>query len=831
MTAPSIAHAYWLACAKQPLLPLYSVNTAAEVLANFGPDELDEANDALQQMLEDQGLATDLDSLVVALDDIKGGSPEFWGGGYLLQADSGELFQLSLVNDTLGLLSFSLSETPTLISAPFSGMKFGAQALSYEDDTIQLTLTFYHPVELPENAGLPPQQFLDKDPARVKGQINIKGKTPKSYKVTGKKETCTVAGLKYEGYGDPLEVWTGKYSCRYADQNFAYIDNITVGIDDSGAVTVKYGDADADSMLLTNNILSFSLSNGAIFAGALLCTSTGVRSFAGAVLAEGQTRLVAGTATTRYAPSANVWLAVRGNLPTTRALGPAVEDTPVFCATNVDQQVSIGLQVVPQTPYPDLPVTYEDGSTGSIQVAPVRDSDVYMVPQGELVVYHALDANNVPLKTDASLKVGWLVSAAIDLLSMAETDYYQLRLTFADWTKYDTKGLRITLAQDDSVVPKFITLTAAGGAATCGAGTGGEKSPVKDFTKATTLVAATNTAQGIAKRAYRFELNGNSTTPDNSAGEHDGFLCVKLSFKASDGTTDKLPPRTVSIPLLVSINLPISIQPLLQLEGMTKFDASVYPGGNVQAGLGAIGGVQPYEWNALTAPPHSLKWTVDDGGTAYDLTGTLDTAVQLGTYPMPVTYQSDTTKVVSRLQTCNPVLKVVSPPSDPAQWGISPTIGASVVGGVVALLIAGGIYRKLNKNKVDEKGKAETSALLVNERVATVREITGNNIIENYKFLNEKIMLRPRDTADRLTKRINEVDGFIKDALRRCLEYSELAKKARNDGNAELADKFGELADAEKEVWDNWADARDDLDSNRDAASAGAEGGIPSDEE
>lgn len=760
MSASSIAKAFWLSSANQPLIAYSNLLNAANVLSGFSASELDQANEALENDLNQRGVATDLASLTEQYPLLKASSLEFWSGPYLLQAASGEIFKLSLVNNTVQLVLDATSSM--LVNVTYDKATFGAQTFTFEDSTVKTSLKFYFPSDLPENASVPPPTMADRDAPHINGQIQIKGSSPKSFAVSGKRDAFTLAGLKYEGYGDPLEVWTGRYVCRYLDGDFAYIDDIIVGSEADGSASVKLGGTAATDAMLRNNTLIFSLPSDAVVAARLICSSSGERSLSGLTLAAGAQRPLGGTADTPYA-QANVAGDVLS--PGASRTHTAKEAAPNFCATSSDQKLSLlSLGKVSTPEMKPIPVNYEDGSTGTIQIT--QSAGLYAVPPGEFIVYHQLDAKSKPLKTDASLKVGWLVSKSVDLLTMIESDYYQLRLTLGNWYCYDQKGINISLAQDDAATPGLVTLTPAS-QSTCAANTGGANSQVTDFTKASTLISLSGSATGKAL-AYRFELSGKTTAPNNADGSHMGFLSATLRFLAKDGS-DKVPSRVVQIPIVLNVNLPIDIKASLMMDGSDTMPLA-YPGKSYKGKLTATGGVPPYVWKTTGTPaPSGLSWDVatdDPNRATYALQGTFGTSIAEPLYSTKVSVQSNPGNAVSKVLEKPVTVAITVPPASNVQsWG--GILGGSLAAGAALVGVAALAYSKMNKTKLDADTQDEYELLV---RSPTTREFTrvnGSSVQDIIKTLVNNLYDNPSGALIEFQREITaagkQFDQLVKD--------------------------------------------------------------------
>lgn len=806
MSASSIARAFWLSNFKQPLFGLYYINRAFEILGSYSPDEIELADEALETDLQQQGINTDLNSLTVELGTLKAESFEFWAGKYLLQAETGEEFRLYIVDDTVQLLSSDLSK---LLEQPYGKIPLQNQNLTFEDKNLKLNLTFFFPTDLQENADVSISDIVGKDGARVKGQIERKGSQSKKYILTGKRDVCTVAGLNSEYYGDPPEVWFGHYVSRYTDGDFAYLEDIVVGTASDGTVIVSYGGVPASSVVLSNNVLVFMLSTGAWLAVNLLCSSTGLRTLRGIVNANGFNRPVVGTARTLYA--------LAPQTPFDAPLASGVADTPAFCTTQYDQKATIGSLGMPVRPsqQANLPVTYADGTQGTIQIAPASTvgTDIYSVPPGRLVAYHGLDANNQPLSTDASLMVGWRVTQPLTLLEMIESNYYQMRLSFTDWRSCDNNGMTIALAQDDPTVRSFITLTQAI-SPICPAGSGGSGSSIADFTKATTLISANSAASGTATREYLLQLSSKSSVSDNSAQSHNGFLYATLSFLDQNGA-NKLPAQTVLIPMLISIELPINIAPPLIVTGADTVP-SAYSGQTYSATLTASGGKTPYQWNVVTAPLSGLNWATG-GDASFVLSGTVDSSTVLGTYTTAVAVQSDTnSNSVSQPMKVNVSLTVAP------TWEL--IAGATLASVAIFVCAVGGIYYSISRanslkgdmNKLKNRS-ANQNAMQDNiEKTNTLNidikndaNIEMTDIVSNGKYYIQKI-----ENQQESSNRVSSI--FYQNA-----DNTEMAlQKAKESGDIEQADQLKNELDAIHNVLEDLDNRKVDIDNSGDYVKA-----------
>ncbi|RZL45680.1 MAG: hypothetical protein EOP74_00825 [Variovorax sp.] len=679
MSVQSLAQNYLLALKAQPLLAYSALSEVLDILQNYGPDEFDEAKAAVQQYYTDNGLAIDPDTLSEALETLQSSSLEFWQGVYHIPHPDAGTLRLSVGADTVTLTSTDALKG-FYFSVPSASVSFADRTLNYEDDKVQFSARLWHPSDLPENADVAPTDMATRNEARLTGTLSVKGDEPEGpYALTGKRGVFTAAGFNDPGYGDPASVWDGQYRTQHVDGDFSFLGTIALSVNADGSMGLSLGHLQATAVTFSNNTLAARLPTDAVIALRLLCTPNGVRSFTGAVQAQGITRWLAGTCSTLYAT------------PEAAARRPSSQDrgaaTPDFCDTNIDQVLTLAQLGVPVEPLKSLKpvrVVFADGSPGSIVITPIRAADVYRVPPGAMVAYRP----PATAQSDDALQVAWQLDEGHTLLRMIEPDYYQLRVTLSDAQSADHKGIDIAMALDAPGETGFLSLVPPS-AARCGAGTGGSQSPVEDFAMASVLLANTRDAQADGTLAYQFALSGKSTSLDNAAGDHDGFLCATLTYETEDGS-QKYPPRRVRIPLLCPVSLPVTLAPPLAIEGMPALPVG-YPNRPALATLSATGGVQPIAWASTSAAPDGLAWTPSNGGGSFTLGGTLGGLPAGQSVPVSVSAQSDPGKVVSRVRTSQGALPVSNPPAQPANNSTIGWIAGAILfcGGVMALGVAG----------------------------------------------------------------------------------------------------------------------------------------------
>ncbi|RYF30735.1 MAG: hypothetical protein EOO26_14580, partial [Comamonadaceae bacterium] len=286
MSAQSIARNYWLALTAQPLLAYLALWDTVNIVEQYGPDELDEANAAIQQYYADDGLAVDIATLNEVRDSLKSSSLAFWAGAYhLLNADAGAM-RLSIGGDVVTLTPTDATKG-AYFSAPCASVRFDDQTLSYEDDKVEFSARLWYPSDLPENAAVAPADMATRNEARLTGTLSVKGDRPEGpYALTGKRGVYTAAGFNDPGYGDPARVWTGRYPTQYVDDDFSFLGTVALSVGADGSMALALGDLQADAVAFANNTLAAKLPTGAVIALQLLCTPNGVRRFTGAVKAE-----------------------------------------------------------------------------------------------------------------------------------------------------------------------------------------------------------------------------------------------------------------------------------------------------------------------------------------------------------------------------------------------------------------------------------------------------------------------------------------------------------------------------------------------------------------
>ena len=360
MSTTSVAKAFWLGNASQPLIALSTLANALRVTADFDEDQVDDANNALQQDLTSRGLATDLPSLTAAYAEVKGSSLDYWFGSYLLQAQSGQFLRLSLNSQEITLMD--LSTSTVLVRTTADKATFTGQVFQYEDASLKLSFKVYFPSDVPALTKQVAGAASTNDAARITdGVLQSKKAGGLNYTFTGKHNAFTPSGLTYQGHGDPLEVWLGTYVWRYTDGDYAYLHDLELTSTADGRVAVQFGALKIDKPMLNNNTLVFTTSTGAKVAASLACSPAGARSLNGVLVINGITRPVNGTANTTFAGSlsgsfggSRSKLAVQAKRATTE---------PDFCATNNDQTVpmpALGRVVRPR--FDPVAVTYADGS-------------------------------------------------------------------------------------------------------------------------------------------------------------------------------------------------------------------------------------------------------------------------------------------------------------------------------------------------------------------------------------------------------------------------------------------------------------------------------------
>jgi hypothetical protein len=420
------------------------------------------------------------------------------------------------------------------------------------------------------------------------------------------------------------------------------------------------------------------------------------------------------------------------------ALGDA-PTLPAFCDTHFDQVVALsdlGPPQPPKRPFAAVDVVYADGSPGTIEITPVKSSDVYSVPPGAMVAYRPPSSIVNGKISDDALQVAWQVNGSFKLLTMAEADYYQLRLSIKDATGFDKKGVHISLGVDSDPMPGFLEFVQPT-APTCA----GASQPVSDYTVASVLLANALNASGESTPQYVVELSGKSTSTDNSAGDHDGFLCATLAFKTSGA--DKYPSRTVRIPMLCPVNLPIAIQPPVRIVG-----ADTVPTGYVNAAytgtIGAAGGVQPYVWAQVSPPPAGLQWVASSDGLQYTISGSLTQLSAGKSYQCTVSVQSDPLSVVSRPVNAPVTLVVTNPPAGPASYANWPWIaGGSVAAGFIVALISYKCYSSKNEEKVDSEKEPLMRGAVNNQNSKNLAKTSGDPLIISANSLNKSISVSP----------------------------------------------------------------------------------------
>ncbi|RZI94549.1 MAG: hypothetical protein EOP78_08675 [Variovorax sp.] len=673
MSAQDIAQNYLIALVAHPLLACSALSDILDILEDYGPDEREEAKAAVAQYYADNGLAVDQDTLSKTLDTLKSSKLAFWAGVYHMPHPDAGTLRLSILGDTVTLACTDALKD-SLFSVPYAAVRFEDQTLSYEDDKVQFSARLWYPGDLPENAAVAPLDMAARNEARLTGTLRIRGDQPEGpYALAGKRGVYTAAGFSDPGYGDPAPVWAGRYQAQYVDGDFSFPGTVALSVNADGSMALALGDLQAAAVAFANNTVVARLPHGAVIALQLVCAPSGARSFTGAVEADGITRCLVGTCPVLYAG------AEESHTP--RAASDAA---PGFCDTHIDQVLTLaqlGAPVEPLKSLSPVPVVYADGSPGTIVVTPTRAGDVYRVPPGAMVAYRPPASAQ---GDDDALQVAWQLDAGYTLLRMIEPAYYQLRVSLSDAQSADRKGIDIAMGLDAAEEPGFLSLVAPT-AATCGLGTGGADSPVKDFTIASVLLANAKTLESDGVLNYLFALSGKSTSPDNAAGDHDGFLCATLTYNTADGRP-KYPPRQVRVPLLCAVSLPVTLAEPLAIEGMAALPAG-YPNRPASATLSATGGVQPIAWTSTSAAPDGLAWSASKNGASFTLSGKLGALPKGRPVSLSVSAQSDRSKVVSSIKTAQGALPVSSPPATSTGFVNIGWIAGAIIfcGGAMAL--------------------------------------------------------------------------------------------------------------------------------------------------
>jgi hypothetical protein len=680
MSTTSVAKAFWISSATQPLLAYTNLSAAFEIAQQY-PDEVDQANDALAQDLTQRGLATDLVALTSQYDAVKSGSTAFWTGLYLVQAATGELLQLSVGRDTLSMTDPATSTV--LMSVDASKATMAAQVLSYEDEAVKFSCRFFFPSDLLQD-GTSPVTQLDSDEARVAdGLLQQKTAGGATFAFSGKRGVFTLEGLQSHTFGDPLDVWLGSYVWRYTNDDCAYLDDLTIATAADGSVSVNVGETAAVSAMLRNNVLVFSLPDGSSVAANLACASTGVRTLSGVRRAAGLERPVAGTAQDLYESGAAQLAA-----PVASALNaeaPTDDTPPDVCTTDVDQVLSMksalgALTVL--TPDPQwATLSTGDGNT-TVQITPLVGTNGYALPRGSFAGY-------IPKGTNGPWQLAWLAGTRITLPEMVERDYYQLRLSFTDWDFFDKAGIDIALQADDPKLPGLIAFKTPT-ASTCPVGSGGGDSQIADFTKATTFLYEARPSPDRGGCEYRLKLKGKSKP---------GF------FQASVLYNQWLPPKVMDVVMLVQARMAIYILPEVTVKGAQTMP-NMYVGQPYRARLAATGGLVPYEWSPADdgSLPDGLEWSVaetDHNGGTFVLQGTpsgIEAGTTISTW---VTVQANrNTGVTQRRRIPVNIAVKNTLQQSPAPFAAI-VGGALAAGGVILALLGVGLYAWRNRSKVD----------------------------------------------------------------------------------------------------------------------------------
>ncbi|RYF51927.1 MAG: hypothetical protein EOO27_29205, partial [Comamonadaceae bacterium] len=291
MATQDIAWNYWLSLMAQPLFAFSAMADLLKILEQYGDDERDEANAAIQQHYADIGLAVDVDTLIQVRSTLKSSSTAFWTGLYYIPHPDGSTLKLSIGGGIVTLTSTDLLKH-AYFSVPDDAASFKDQTLSYEDEKVRFSAKFWYPGDLRENAAVATAEMMTRNEARLTGTLSIKGDKPEGpYALTGKRGVFTAEGFSDPGYGDPAPVWAGHYQTRYVDGDFSLLGTITLSVDAEGSIAFALGDLKATAVAFENNTVVAKLPTGAVIALQLRCAAaSGVRTFVGAVEAVGITR-------------------------------------------------------------------------------------------------------------------------------------------------------------------------------------------------------------------------------------------------------------------------------------------------------------------------------------------------------------------------------------------------------------------------------------------------------------------------------------------------------------------------------------------------------------
>ncbi|RYE55823.1 MAG: hypothetical protein EOP20_09765, partial [Hyphomicrobiales bacterium] len=432
MSAQSTAHEFWNAMARSVPAQHTTIARWSEILGHYNDDQIGEARAAIVADLASKGVQTDLPSLMSAYADCIQNSLSFWGGSYLLRSATDELFSLSISSDAL--VVESITRGMTLLNTA-TGFQIADQALTFSSPTISLRLAL--DIQDPTKADDPAQLFDNHDRIFrvVKSGEIVLGQGPhETATVSGKEGVFTLEGLVSPTCGDPLQTWVGSYHCGFTD-GMDDLGTIEIGTrEPDGTLQLVFNDQAISGALLRNNALGFQVAHVGVICARLICDAGGARVVEGVLEAsDGSLRTFRGGAQ------------ARSKLPSRRAKLGLVQSAsrwvaPDVCDVANDQIAELGDAATFVVPVLSaLPVVYDDGSTGTIAITPVRAEDVYRVPPGRLSVFK---------QADGVLSVGWLVDKPIELLDMVQPDAYDLRFTLKDWHSFDHAGLDIALNRD-----------------------------------------------------------------------------------------------------------------------------------------------------------------------------------------------------------------------------------------------------------------------------------------------------------------------------------------------------------------------------------------------
>ena len=639
MTAMSTAKEFWNAMARSVPVQCATIARWSQILESY--TDIDKARDAVVDDLKKHGVDTDVTSFKAAYADTIQNAIGFWEGHYLLRGDNGGLFSLTMSEDLLQLTSI---EKNAVLLNVVSGFTLATQVLNYDDAAIGLKLE----LALTDTSGdTKPEDLFDHNDRIFQivkgGSITFKGTPATTVALSGKQGVFTVKGLESSICGDPVSVWQGSYNCQYADDGSAF-STIAVGAGADSAAQISMGGRLIAKSILRNNCIGFSPAAAESVCARLICDPGGARVMEGiAQSSDGTLRPFRGVADTPYVDAARRRMSI----------GPVGVPMPpaTVCDVANDQTIELGdPSTYVQPSLTALPVTYEDGSAGTIQIEAVRPKDAYSVPPGRMIVYHKPDANTGrTAESDATLAVGWLVGTPVKLLTMVQPDYYQLRLTLGGWHNFDNAGVAISLIEDDEVSPGFLSLRTPD-VIGCPSGAIGTCSSVPNFKFATAVLSVTQPVRLDGSLKYRFELAGKGSSPDNCSGSRDGFLQVKLRFLTATGT-EKLPPQSKTLPMLLDVELPVDVTPQFKVTGPEIWPL-VGQGRKFEMKVQATGGVAPYAVTPFGAlNPFGITCVEDKspapGVSQWSITGVVPVNIGAGYYSYGLCFQSDPKHTVS----------------------------------------------------------------------------------------------------------------------------------------------------------------------------------------